>query len=79
MGKLYIPKIAFEITPEQKEKIDKYLPFGLRTRVFGVLTQDLIDLIEKHGARVISLIIERSIGVEVMSKLELKDGHNKST
>lgn len=57
----YKPRLSFEITEEQQTRANQLLStYGLRRTVFGVILDDLLDLIEEHGQIVVGILLERS-------------------
>jgi len=74
MGKLqeYDKKVIFIITAEQKEKLEKLVPWGTLSTLYRLLTDDLIDLLEKDRDLVIGCIMNRKLKAEQF--LKLKDG-----
>jgi len=68
------PRLSVDITEEQDMKLVKYLDHGMRKVVFGVMIDDLLELIDRYGAgKVLGLLVERSITLRDMSKLKLGD------
>ena len=54
----YKPRFVFEITEEQKQRADKLIDqYGLRKAIFGVILDDVLDLIEKFGGLAIGMIM----------------------
>ena len=57
----YKPRLSFEITEEQQTRANILLnTYGLRRTVFGVILDDLLDLIEEHGQIIVGIILEKS-------------------
>ena len=68
------PRLSVDLTEEQDEKLTRYLDHGMRKHVFGVIVDDLIRLIEKHGsAKILGLLVTRSIGLKELSQLNPED------
>lgn len=73
-GIMFRPRLSVDITENQSQKLSKYLDFGMKKVVFGVIVDDLIYLIEKYGAgKVLGLLLERSITLKEISKINLKE------
>ncbi len=74
MPDLYKPRIGIEVTQSQFDKMQKYIPWGLRRLLFSAIIDDLIDVIEKtgRGPDLIGAIIAREIGLKLLIK-ELKN------
>lgn len=67
------PRLSVEITEEQDQKLTQYFDHGMRKQVFGVIVEDLIRLIETHGApKILGLLLTRSIGLKELCKLKEK-------
>jgi hypothetical protein len=57
----YKPRFSFEISEEQKTRVDRLLStYGLRKSVFSVILDDLLDLIEEHGQIVVGVLLDRA-------------------
>lgn len=61
--KLYRPRLSIEITEEQYSKMNKVIPWGVRSRLFSVIIDDLVHIIEIHGEMAIAAIISREANV----------------
>jgi hypothetical protein len=67
------PRLSVDITEEQDQKLVQYLDHGMRKVVFGLMIDDLLNLIEKHGAgKILGLMVERSITLRDVCKLKLE-------
>ena len=62
----YVPRISFEVSPEQQQAINKYLPIhGTKKAVYSALTDGLIRLFERGKADIVlGAIFKRAIGPE---------------
>ena len=49
------PRLSIEIEDHQKEKLDEYIPWGVRRRIFSVIIDDLITILEDEETRRIVL------------------------
>ena len=59
MSEEYKPRFSFEITEEQQTRANRLLStYGLRKSVFSVILDDVLDLIEKHGHIIVSVILD---------------------
>jgi len=66
----YRPRLSVDITEEQRRKLDRYLDYGMRKMLFGVVIDDLLELFEKHGVGpILGLFVERSISLREVCKL----------
>ena len=74
MSNSFRPRLSVDITEEQNQKLIQYLDHGMRKAVFGIIIEDLLALIEQHGAGpILGLLIERSISLKDISKIKLGD------
>jgi len=64
------PRLNIEITEVQLEKLQRYLPWGIRGKVFQVIIDDLLLMIEKGGGMVIGAILEKKLKLNDIVKLE---------
>lgn len=54
----YKPRLSFEISDEQKRRLDKLIStYGLRKAVFGRILDDVLDLIESYGGVVVGILM----------------------
>uniref|UniRef100_A0A6M3JG36 Uncharacterized protein n=1 Tax=viral metagenome TaxID=1070528 RepID=A0A6M3JG36_9ZZZZ len=66
----YRPRLSVDITEEQRRKLDRYLDYGMRKMLFGVVIDDLLHLFEEHGVGpILGLFVERSISLREICKL----------
>ena len=57
----YKPRFSFEITEEQQIRATKLLStYGLRRTVFGVILDDVLDMIEQHGQIVLGILLDKA-------------------
>lgn len=66
----YIPRIAFEITEEQKQNLDRLLPWGLLRGLFSVIVDDVIELLDEHGTIVIAAIINKQLSIKDLKSIK---------
>ncbi|MDD3022001.1 MAG: hypothetical protein PHX61_13625 [Alphaproteobacteria bacterium] len=70
----YRPRLQVDVSEEQMNALNRYLDRGARKMVFNILIDDLLELIEKHGAGpVIGLLIERHITLRDVCRLKLTE------
>ncbi len=63
----YKPKINVVITEEQREKLQKLIPWGALKPLYHVITNQLIQMIEEYGEMSIYAIITGKINfIDVM-------------
>ena len=72
------PRLSIELTFEQSQKLKKLFPHGTKKIVFGLIVDDLINILEKHGAgKVIGAFIHRQITLaDLLAMREVKNGDN---
>ena len=58
----YKPRFSFEISDEQKARVDIHLStYGLRKTIFKPILDDVLNLLETHGQIIIGLLIDQAI------------------
>jgi len=58
----YRPRFSFEITEEQKKRADILLgAYGMRKLVFGIILDDVLDLIEEHGPYAVGILMSGNL------------------
>jgi hypothetical protein len=74
MADEYRPRLAIDLTEDQKRQLDKHIPWGTKKAVFNVVVEDLIALCEKHGGgKVIGAFLQRRVKLEQICQLELTE------
>lgn len=64
-----LPRIGFEITPEQHKELKRLIPWGLVTNLYQIITEDLIELMQKHGSGgILSVLLTRQVKFYEVSK-----------
>lgn len=71
MGTNYRPRLTVEITPEQQLALQKHLDFGLQKRLFGIIIDDVIEMMEKHGRGFLAAVVKRQVSYDDYTSLEL--------
>ena len=74
MSDKYVPRISIDITPEMQTRLQRLLPWGLRGKLFLVMVEDILDLIEEHGEGVVALLITKRLKARTLLMKELEDG-----
>lgn len=69
MDKDWSPRLTLELTEEQYNKLLKLIPWGIKRKLFSVIIDDIIRLIENHGQKFIAAILTRSIKLEEYTHL----------
>jgi len=57
MSEKYIPRLSVEITQEQFDALIKYIPWGIKKKLFSVIVDDLIEMLKVDPSRVIGLVV----------------------
>ena len=66
------PRLNIDITEEQFFRL-QVIPWGVKTKLFQTIIDDLLNLIEEHGAGVVTgAFIERAIRLEQICRLKTK-------
>ena len=76
----YRPRLSVEITEEQQLALQKYLDFGMQKRLFSVIIDDVIEMLEKHGRLFLAAVMLKEVSYGDYSSLELdgrKDGYSR--
>jgi hypothetical protein len=57
------PRLSIDLTPEQYQELNELIPWGLKSALFGVIVDDLIEVLKKTKTRrlFIALIMKRKI------------------
>jgi len=57
------PRLSIDLTPEQYQELNELIPWGLKSALFGVIVDDLIEVLKKTKTRrlFIALIMRRKI------------------
>lgn len=76
----YRPRISITLPEELKNRLTEAIPWGMQNRVFCVIVEDLVSLIEKHGINlVIYAFSERELTLDKMCRLNIeKENRNES-
>lgn len=58
----YRPHFNFEITEEQKKRVDRLMSqYGLHRAIFSRVLDDVLDLIEEYGGPVIGVLMSGNL------------------
>lgn len=75
MSDKYVPRLSVDLTPEQQRRLQQLIPWGLRGPFFAILVEDMLNLIEEHGEKVIAIMISKKLRPrDVIMKIGEKDG-----
>jgi len=62
-------RLSIDIPAEQHYFLQERLPWGVKSRVMGVLVRDLINAIKEHGDVVIGALVQGSIDTKDISPI----------
>lgn len=63
------PRIGFTITEAQSSALERFVPWGNLTSLYQAITEDLIELFEKHGSsKILASVISRQLKFHEISK-----------
>jgi hypothetical protein len=63
MTKAWKPRITVEVSEHQYNILKEHIPYGMQKQVFGVIIEDLINLLERYGHDVILAILSRQFSL----------------
>ncbi len=60
----YKPRLSIEITEEQFFRKQKLMPFyGIQKALFGIILDEVLDIIEQRGLDFIGPLLEKRVGL----------------
>lgn len=68
MSDEYRPRLSIEITPEQNQKLSKMIPWGIKNKLFSIIIDDLLELMEVHGEKIIMAVVSKQFKVKDYAK-----------
>lgn len=75
MSDKYTPRLSIDLTLEQQKRIQDLIPWGLRGPLFAIIVEDMLNLIEEHGEKVIAVVISRKLRPrDLVLKIGDRDG-----
>lgn len=66
-----MPKLSINLTDEQMDSLDKFLPWGTKQAVMVKLVENLVETVKQHGTQVIGPIMTGDFNL--VSKLVRKE------
>jgi hypothetical protein len=63
MEKTWKPRITVEVTEHQYNVLKEHLAHGMQKQVFGVIIEDLVNLLERYGHEIILAILCRQFSL----------------
>lgn len=73
MSDKYVPRISIDVTPEMQQRMQRLLPWGLRGKLFLIIVEDILDLIEEHGEGVVALLVAKRLKARSLLFKEIGD------
>ena len=67
------PRLTIELTEEQYNKLLKLVPWGIKRKLFSVVIDDIIRLLETHGQKFLAAVLTKSIKLEEYSSLKIDE------
>jgi len=82
----YRPRLSVEISPKQQLALQKHLDHGMQKKVFNIIVDDVINMLELHGRNFLAAVILHKLSYSEFTSLEIdkkpvlkgtkKDGNN---
>ena len=69
----YRPKLSILLTDEQRQKLNRLLPWGSGTLLFSAIVDELIEVLEEYGHAAIGLIVSKRACMLDLIKLREKE------
>lgn len=69
----YVPKLTIDITEKQYRRLQNLLPHGFKKIIFGILIDDLCDLLESNSQereRILGAFMQRAVDIRVLGTLK---------
>lgn len=74
----YRPRLSVEITEDQQLALQKYLDFGMQKRLFSIIIDDVIGMLNKHGRLFLAAVMLKEVSYGDYSSLGLEEKGGKS-
>lgn len=65
------PRLSVEITEQQYRDLERLIPWGNKKKVFGVIVDDVIRHLEKHGEKFLAAVLHKYIKLEDYTSMNL--------
>lgn len=69
----YKSRLSVEITEEQRRELVRLIPWGVKSQLFSVIIDDVIEMIKKHGQMYIAAVLDRSLKLQEYTSLNKTD------
>lgn len=66
----YVPRLTITLRQDQLDDLQNLVEWGLRSKIFEPIIDDLIALLKKDRASVVSLLLTRNIHLQDFLKKE---------
>lgn len=66
----YVPRLTITLRQDQLDDLQSLVEWGLRSKIFEPIIDDLIALLKKDRASVVSLLLTRNIHLQDFLKKE---------
>ena len=70
----YRPRLSVEITEEQQLALQKYLDFGMQKRLFSIIIDDVIRMLDEHGRLFLAAVVLKEVSYKDYSSLRISKG-----
>ena len=77
--KSYRPRLSIELTDEQQVKLLRLIPWGVKNKLFSIIVDDVIRLMEEHGQKFLAAVLTKAIQLEDWSSVEVKKDEQGSS
>lgn len=67
----YRPRLSVEITEEQQQALQRYLDFGMQKRLFSIIIDDVIGMLDKHGRLFLAAVMLKEVSYKDYTSLEV--------
>lgn len=67
----YRPRLSVEITEEQQLALQKYLDFGMQKRLFSIIIDDVIRMLDEHGRLFLAAAMLKEVSYGDYTSLEV--------
>ena len=71
--KSYRPRLSIELTDEQQVKLLRLIPWGVKNKLFSIIVDDVIRLMEEHGTKFLAAVLTKDIELKDWSSVEVEN------
>ena len=72
-GKVHRPRLSVEITSRQQLILQKYLDFGMHKRLFGIIVEDVIEMLEANPREFLAAVTVRALKYKDFTSLKIRE------